>query len=50
MIKLKKKLQWIWDLHFISMKPSEHFHYMEKKYGQRWYDFVDRNYDQRFGI
>lgn len=50
MIKLKKKLQWIWDLHFISMKPGEHFYYMEKKYGQRWYDFVDRNYDQRFGI
>jgi hypothetical protein len=50
MIKFKKKLQWLWDLHVVSMKPGEYFHYMEKKYGQRWYDFVDRRFEEKFGI
>jgi hypothetical protein len=50
MIKFKRKLQWFWDLHVVSMKPGEYFHYMEKKYGQQWYDFVDRSFEQKFGI
>lgn len=47
---IKRKLQWLWDLHMVSMSPSEHFLYMELKYGQRWYDFVDRRYDRKFGV
>jgi hypothetical protein len=42
---IKRKLQWIWDYYFVSMKREDHYNYMESKYGQQWYDFVDRNYD-----
>lgn len=49
MLKIKKTLQWIWDWYLISMEPSKYFHYMEAKYGQVWYDHVNRNFERRFG-
>jgi hypothetical protein len=50
MIRFKIILQWIWDCHIIPMTPSDRFRYMESKYGQKWYDYVDRTYEEKFGV
>jgi hypothetical protein len=49
MQKFKGFLLWVWDCHIKSMTPSDRFRYMESKYGQQWYDYVDRNYEEKFG-
>lgn len=49
MTKFKRRIMWMWDYYFRSMNPSDHFRYMESKYGQQWIDFVDRSYEEKFG-
>ena len=54
MIKFKRRLQWIWDYYFVyflynGMKHDRYFNYMEVKYGQQWYDSVNRSYEKKFG-
>jgi hypothetical protein len=49
MTKFKRRLLWIWDYYFRTMNSSDHFRYMEVKYGQRWYDSVDKRYEEKFG-
>jgi hypothetical protein len=49
MTKFKRRIMWMWDYYIRSMNPSDHFRYMESKYGQQWIDFVDRSYEEKFG-
>jgi hypothetical protein len=49
MQKFKRRIIWLWDYYCTPLNPSDHFHYMELKYGQQWYDYVEKNYEERFG-
>jgi len=50
MVKFKMKLEWYIDYYFTyflynGMKHDRYFRYMESKYGEEWYEWIDKKFE-----
>jgi hypothetical protein len=50
MTKFKMKLEWYIDYYFTyflynGMKHDRYFSYMESKYGEEWYEWIDKKFE-----
>jgi len=50
MKRFKMKLEWYLDYYFVyflfnGMKHHRYFTYMESKYGEEWYEWIDKKFE-----